>query len=51
MSKNTRETKDMPLLAPVVAQDDKKLHYLFQGYSEVAVKAISKIYSHILFTK
>lgn len=39
MFKNTRETKDMPLLAPVVAQD------------EVAVKAISKIYSHILFTK
>lgn len=25
--------------------------YLFQSYSEVAVKAISKIYSHILFTK
>lgn len=26
MFKNTRETKDMPLLAPVVAQDEKKLH-------------------------
>ena len=37
MFKNTRETKDMPLLAPVVAQDDKKLHL---SHSKVTVKLL-----------